>query len=100
MQECAMSPLEHAWERRDRSRLAEFTLIELPVAVAIIGEAGCYFPSGNPISIPPQTFRHFKYGDTRGNVTFADSHAGFIRFIYESDVRNMSGPDYMFDRTK
>jgi len=45
-------------------------------------------------------YSSYQYGDTRGNVTFADGHAGFIRFIYESGVRNMSGSDYTFDRTK
>jgi prepilin-type N-terminal cleavage/methylation domain-containing protein/prepilin-type processing-associated H-X9-DG protein len=74
--------------------------IKNPSKMIIIGDEGCYFPSWNPTQIPAQDFPHTKYGDTRWNVTFADGHAAFTRFLYELGIRNMFGPNYTFDRTK
>jgi prepilin-type N-terminal cleavage/methylation domain-containing protein len=76
------------------------TQIKNPSKMIIIGEEGSYFGAWNPIAIEPRFFVHTKYGDTRWNDTFADGHAAFIRFIYLQGVRNMTGPDYTFDRTK
>jgi prepilin-type N-terminal cleavage/methylation domain-containing protein/prepilin-type processing-associated H-X9-DG protein len=81
-------------------RSCKTTQVKSPTKMIVIGEEGCYFPSWNPVQMPRENFRHTKYGDTRWNVAFVDGHAGFTRFIYQLGVRNMTGPDYTFDRTK
>ncbi len=84
----------------ENNRSCKTTQIKSPARMIIIGEGGCYFPSWNPIDIPRPQFHHTKYCDTRWNVAFSDGHAAFTRFIYQLGIRNMSGPDYTFDRTK
>jgi prepilin-type N-terminal cleavage/methylation domain-containing protein len=82
-------------------RCCKMTDIRSPTKMVTIAEEGCYFPSWNPISpLRKEDFRHTKYGDTRWVITFADGHSAFTRIIYVPGVRNMSGPDYTFDRTK
>ncbi len=84
----------------ENNRSCKTTQIKSPSQMIVIGEEGSYFPSWNPIDIPRENFRHTKYPDTRWNVAFADGHASFTRFVYVMGIRNMSGPDYTFDRTK
>jgi len=86
----------------DNNQSCRTTDILAPAKMITIGEEGCYYPSGNPdpAEILPSFFRHTKFMDMRFNVAFADGHAKFTTFIYQAGIRNMSGPDYVFERNK
>jgi hypothetical protein len=64
----------------------------------VFAEAGCYLTSWNPVTIPPVDFKHTRVGDTHWNVSFADGHAAFTKFLYTNGVSVWSGPTYTFRR--
>lgn len=76
--------------------------IKRPSNMIIMGEEGCYYPAFNPdpTVIKKSFFRHTKYLDFRFNVTFADGHAEFTRFIYSPGINNPTELDYTFLRDK
>ena len=79
-------------------RSCKTTQIKSPTMMIVFGEAGCYITSWNPIPIPPENFRHTRVGDTRWNVSFADGHAAFTKFLYTNGINIWSGPAYTFRR--
>jgi hypothetical protein len=77
-------------------RSCKTTQIQSPAAMIVFGEVGCYCTSWSGETIPPQDFRHTKYGDTRWNASFADGLAAFTRFLYTNGINVWSGPSYTF----
>jgi prepilin-type N-terminal cleavage/methylation domain-containing protein/prepilin-type processing-associated H-X9-DG protein len=80
----------------------KISAIKTPSKMITIGEEGCYYPTYNPdpAVIKTEFFRHTKYMDWRFNVSFADGHARFTKFLYTPGVRNVTGDDYTIDRNK
>ncbi len=74
------------------------TQIKSTSRMVVFGETGCYLTSWNPVAIPAVDFKHTTIGDTRWNVSFADGHAAFTKFLYTLGVNNWFGPTYTFNR--
>jgi prepilin-type N-terminal cleavage/methylation domain-containing protein len=72
--------------------------IRYPARMVICAESGPYAPAWDGWRPLPQEFTHTKSPDMRWNLTFADGHADFIRFVWIPGIPVMYTNNYSFDR--